>query len=248
MGWTGEDLSESFGAPDRQERSALYLHAPLLARIRASLRRWLQDGTLAPGQNLDERKLARRLEVSRTPVREAILLLAGEGLVVPRADGGYRAAPMSGGEAADLFRLLGEIESRAVFRAAPFGALGLARLEELDAARVAATTPAERLAMDRRWHHHLLPAHRIGQVCRAELDRLEGMAARYQLVLLAGTDDDRVLVEPVLEHRAMVDDLLADRVARAAVRLERHWLTGAAAAVARWPTSDPGDGAETAAA
>jgi DNA-binding GntR family transcriptional regulator len=223
--------------------TALHQHAPLLARIRASLRRWLHDGTLAPGENLDERRLARRLEVSRTPVREAILLLAGEGLVVPRADGGYRAAPMSGDEAADLFRLLGEIESRALFRAAPYGALGLARLEELDAARVTAQTAAERLAMDRRWHHHLLPAHRIGDVCRAELDRLEVRAARYQLALLSGADDDHALVEPVLEHRAMVDDLFSDRVARAAVRLERHWLSGAAAAAERWPSSGPRSGA-----
>lgn len=215
------------------ERAALRQHAPLLARIRMALRRWIQEGVLAPEQPLDERELARRLGVSRTPVREAILLLAGEGLVTPRPDGGYRAAPLTLEDARDLFRLLGELESRALFRAAPYGALGLARLEELDAARMTAATPSGRLAMDRRWHHHLLPAHRIGGVFREELNRLETRLARYQLALL-GVEDRELLVAPVLEHRAIVDDLLADRVCRAAARLERHWLGGAEAAASLW--------------
>jgi DNA-binding GntR family transcriptional regulator len=211
-----------------------------MMRIRADLRRWIQYGTIAPGDLLDEHALAARLGVRRTPVREAILLLAGEGLVVLHPDGGFRAAPMTGEEGRDLLRLLGELESRAVFRAAPYRAVGLARLEELDAASLTTETAAERLAMDRRWHHHLLPAHRIGRLCRREIDRLEVRAERYQLALLADGESGRYLVDPVLEHRAIVDDLLDDRLTRAAARLEAHWLGTAAAVASRWPPSGSG--------
>ena len=47
---------------------------------------WLVDGTLQPGEALIETDLANRLEISRTPVREALHQLAQEGLVemIPR--------------------------------------------------------------------------------------------------------------------------------------------------------------------
>ncbi|MCP4405024.1 MAG: GntR family transcriptional regulator [bacterium] len=47
---------------------------------------WLIDGTLQPGEALIETELAERLEISRTPIREALQQLAQEGLVemIPR--------------------------------------------------------------------------------------------------------------------------------------------------------------------
>ena len=71
--------------------------APAVARPRLTraeeLRLQLADeivrGALAPGAALDETALARRFQVSRTPVREAIRLLAASGLVDARA---HRAA------------------------------------------------------------------------------------------------------------------------------------------------------------
>lgn len=50
--------------------------------------------TLLPGEDLDEATLVRRLGVSRTPVREALVRLAGEGLVQLVPNRGARVAPM----------------------------------------------------------------------------------------------------------------------------------------------------------
>lgn len=224
---------------DAYAELALYRHAPVRARIRRQLRGWIDDGTLTSGAPLDERALARKLGTSRTPVREALLLLAVEGLVVPRPHGGFSAAPMTRQEGEDLFHLMGHLERRALLRSGRPGALVLARLEELDAARLIAPDPVSRLATDRRWHHHLLPARRIGPVSRRELNRLEARAARYQLAFLT---DGPHLLGPVEEHRAIVDALLDDRVGTAAKMLEDHWLGAVAAA----PWSRP-DGGGTAA-
>src|SRR5476649_2619278 len=69
-------------------------------------------GALAPGAALDESTLARRFEVSRTPVREAIRLLVASGLVVVRA---HRAAVVvrpSAEQLAGMFEVMAELEAR----------------------------------------------------------------------------------------------------------------------------------------
>ena len=53
------------------------------------------NGALAPGLRLDENRLAQQHGVSRTPVREALRQLAGEGYVVLHENRGAQVAPMS---------------------------------------------------------------------------------------------------------------------------------------------------------
>lgn len=50
-------------------------------RIRLSLEQDLRSGVLQPGSAIDERELCRRFQTSRTPVREALLLLSAKGMV-----------------------------------------------------------------------------------------------------------------------------------------------------------------------
>jgi len=68
-------------------------------------------GALAPGAALDESTLARRFEVSRTPVREAIRLLAASGLVVVRAHRAAVVARPSAEQLADMFEVMAELEA-----------------------------------------------------------------------------------------------------------------------------------------
>jgi len=53
------------------------LHEEVVGRIRAIL----LDGEIPPGARIPERELCDRLEISRTPLREALKVLAAEGLV-----------------------------------------------------------------------------------------------------------------------------------------------------------------------
>ena len=220
--------------------SGSHRHAPVRARVRAALRSWIDDGTLAPGEPLDERELARRLDSSRTPVREALLALEGDGLVAPRPHGGFRAAPRSREEAEDLFRILGQLERRSLLRAGRPPAVDLARLEELDAARIDAPDAAARLSLERRWHGILLPARRIGLTARREIDRLQRRAARYEMDRLA---DGPHVLGAIEEHRGIVDALVDYRVAVAARLLERHWLGGLAHVEAERSASPDGSAA-----
>lgn len=90
--------------------------APWPRRTRAEeLRLQLADdivqGTLAPGAVLDEIELARRFNVSRTPVREAIRMLAASGLVEMRAHRSAVVARPTHEDLMGMFEVMAELES-----------------------------------------------------------------------------------------------------------------------------------------
>ena len=95
---------------------------PAPTRIRAGgrtlaevLRLQLADeivrGVLPPGAALDETELARRFEVSRTPVREAIRQLAASGLVESRAHRGSVVAQPTHEHLIGMFEAMAELEA-----------------------------------------------------------------------------------------------------------------------------------------
>jgi DNA-binding GntR family transcriptional regulator len=69
------------------------------------------SGALTPGSRLDEQGLADRYQVSRTPVREALRLLAATGLIEVRPRRGATVAQISSAQLVELFVAMGEIEA-----------------------------------------------------------------------------------------------------------------------------------------
>ncbi len=111
------------------------LHSPSLHdNVSARLRQMIFDRSLAPGQFIDELALADLWDISRTPLREALKVLASEGLVeaVPRR--GSRVVSMTDADAEQLFPVMALLEGRcaleAVRRAAPADVADLRRLHE----------------------------------------------------------------------------------------------------------------------
>lgn len=90
----------------------------LQQRVAVRLRELLIQGVLAPGAKLNERDLCERLGVSRTPLREAVRLLAAEGLVTLDPGRGAFAPVLSLAEVGHTFDLLGELEGYAAELAA----------------------------------------------------------------------------------------------------------------------------------
>jgi DNA-binding GntR family transcriptional regulator len=77
------------------------------------LRRQIVEGALAPGQKISERTLCMAFDVSRTPLREALKVLARDGLVVLTP---HRGAPVSMLTVADMdeaFPVIGALEALA---------------------------------------------------------------------------------------------------------------------------------------
>ena len=93
--------------------------APTLAEeLRLQLADDIVRGLLAPGMPLDETSLAKRFTVSRTPVREAIRLLAASGLVEIRPHRAALVARPSPSHLAGMFEVMAELEALCAFYAA----------------------------------------------------------------------------------------------------------------------------------
>ena len=92
--------------PQGIEVSRLALHDQVAARLRTML----VEGRIAPGAKLLERELCAELHVSRTPVREAIKLLAAEGLVDLVPNRGAVAVKLTEAAVLNAFEVLALLE------------------------------------------------------------------------------------------------------------------------------------------
>jgi DNA-binding GntR family transcriptional regulator len=89
------------------DRSAL--HAAVAARLKAMI----IEGELAPGDRLNERVLCEKLDVSRTPLREAFKMLAGEGLIELQQNRGAVVARMGVADIEAAFEVIASLEGLA---------------------------------------------------------------------------------------------------------------------------------------
>ena len=89
------------------EISRFTLHDQVVLRLRTML----VEGRIAPGAKLNERELCEQLRVSRTPLREAIKLLAAEGLVDLLPNRGAVAVRLTESDVVNAFEVLGGLEA-----------------------------------------------------------------------------------------------------------------------------------------
>jgi DNA-binding GntR family transcriptional regulator len=84
-----------------------------------TLRTAILDGTLAPGEKLQDAALGRWLKLSRTPIREALARLEEDGLVETYPQRFTRVAPVDRDQARDTFQIVGAIHALATRLAVP---------------------------------------------------------------------------------------------------------------------------------
>jgi len=90
----------------REESS---LHGEILARLRD----YIVEGNIADGGRVPERQLCAMFGISRTPLREALKVLASEGLVDLLPNRGARVRQLSEHELGELFDVMGGLEALA---------------------------------------------------------------------------------------------------------------------------------------
>jgi GntR family transcriptional regulator of vanillate catabolism len=91
-------------------------------RALVKLREMILAGELAAGERVAEAPLAERLGMSRTPIRQALPVLAQEGLLAEHATRGYRVRQFSTADILDAIDLRGALEGLAARRIAERGA------------------------------------------------------------------------------------------------------------------------------
>lgn len=87
---------------------------PIAEKAYRLLRGLILEGEMSPGRHLVEGRIARELNISRTPLREAVRKLEQEGFVERLATGGVRVAPLSAVEVREVYSVRAYLEEIAV--------------------------------------------------------------------------------------------------------------------------------------
>lgn len=209
---------------DHDFSSDAAIAAPSLLRdaVYARLREEILGCRLTPGEELREQELAARFEVSKQPVREALLRLEQERLITVLPRQGYRVNPVSLADARDIFRFREVMEPACAADAAR--SAGDAALKGLDAFRTFDAGKMDFIKYNRAFHVAVAmcsPHRRM----REEVANLVAQADRLVLVSIGtieGRDPDRLIAE----HSAIIDSLQA-RNGRQAARLLRDHIADA---------------------
>ncbi|AWN35200.1 GntR family transcriptional regulator [Methylobacterium radiodurans] len=201
---------------------------PLLVPIglheRASqhLRELILTGVLAPGQELVEADLSATLGVSRTPVREALKLLAVEGLVELRPNRSARVPDLQAEAITQLFEAIAGIERIAAeFAAVRITDVELAHLRALQdemEGYYRATDLAPYFVINQQIHRLIVSASRNRPLQEAH----ESLYGRAELVRRRALRTPERWDESVAEHRAIFHALEARDALRAGALLCDH--------------------------
>lgn len=177
--------------------------------VAVRLRQRIVEGGLAPGAKLNERELSEQLQVSRTPLREAIKMLAAEGLVELLPNRGAVVAQMSEQDVADTFEVIAGLEGQS-------GALAAQRIGDAQLNEIRALHYEMLAAFTRR---DLPTYYRLNALIHAHINAAAGnrvltqtwstVNARLQALRFRSNFDEAKWVRAMNEHDRMVELLAA---------------------------------------
>jgi DNA-binding GntR family transcriptional regulator len=204
----------------------------------------LLGGEVPSGARLSIDTIARQLQVSPTPVREAMVQLERTGLVTREALKGYRVAPpLKPSQLVELFEARLMLETTAARLATPASAAMLAQLRDaqelhrrtgakviatMSAGRTDVALTAEYFAVDSAFHRVIFD--HCGNHYLAEMsDTLGAQLHRMRQAVSHGITD---VQEAIAEHAAVVDAFAGDDPEAPELAMRRHIMLVQARAVA----------------
>ena len=211
--WAQVCIDWSFFCIQNLKMSAHIIPLPPISRptlheqVAQQLREMLVEGRIAPGAKLNERELSEVLKVSRTPLREAIKMLAAEGLVELLPNRGAIAVELSESDVHHAFEVMAGLEAQS-------GELAAQRITEAELAEIKAMHYEMLAAFTRRD----LPAYyRLNSAIHAAINAAaknpvlsatyRQVNARLQALRFRSNQDGEKWSAAVKEHEAMVQAL-----------------------------------------
>jgi DNA-binding GntR family transcriptional regulator len=196
-------------------------HGSTVDRALRQLRSRILLGQVLPGEQIRQEEMASELGVSRVPLREALRVLAQEGLLQHQRNRGYFVAKRGLHQLAQIHLMLHQLET-ALMRTIEWPDEAL--LRELVALNEEMREVVERpdwtplLALNRRFHFAVFQLSPL-DVIRQEVERLWIMAEPYLTARLALLEVRR---QTIAEHAALLEALRACDRARSIELLDRH--------------------------
>ncbi len=204
----------------------------LYEEVAELLRQRIFQRELEPGSWIDELKIAEAYGISRTPLREALKVLAAEGLITMKVRRGAYVTEVSERDLTDVYHLLSLLESDAAgvvastATAAQLKALQAVHQELEDCAKPKAQDRERFFNVNERFHMLLLEIanNRWRDQMVADLRKVMKLN-RHNSLLKTGRID-----ESLKEHRALMAAISARDAALAMQRMREHFKNGLEAA------------------
>jgi DNA-binding GntR family transcriptional regulator len=191
-------------------------------------------GSLAPGEKLRLQSLQERYELGLSPIREALMLLCGDGLVSNEGQRGFNVSKLSKSDLLDLMRTRTSIELLLLADAIEhgdddWGANIMAAYYKLTKARLP-TDASDMVAVElwetahRRFHFALIAAARSKWLLRID-EQLVDHSERYRRIRLAYPRSSKELADDVMkEHLDIMEAVLARDTDKASNLLRQHLM------------------------
>jgi len=211
--------------------------APLRDEVCRQILDRIHRGDLPPGSRVRDSDLASQLGVSRTPIREALLHLARDGVLDTSMGRGFRVRPIDAAELREVGDILGALESLALRLSPPASPDRLDRLRQVDRRLEQTRGDVSRcLDLEDEWHGILLEA------CpnRRLLDLIVSLRHVPRRYLAAYMRDAGRLSLSTAPHQKILKALEEHGCDSAAAVFEQQWRRGVAeleAWVARAPNT-----------
>lgn len=200
----------------------------LYEEVAELLRQRIFRRELQPGDWIDEMRLAQELGISRTPLREALKVLAAEGLVTMKVRRGAYVTEVSEKDLRDVYHLLALLEADAAAEvAARADAADLAALQALHDELEAAVADRDRFfAVNERFHMAMLERadNRWRLQVVADLRKVMKLNRHHSLLKRGRIE------ESLAEHRTLMAALRAGDAQAARGGMQRHFANGLEAA------------------
>ncbi|MDO9277767.1 MAG: GntR family transcriptional regulator [Polaromonas sp.] len=200
----------------------------LYQEVAELLRQRIFNRELTPGSWIDELKLAEEYGISRTPLREALKVLATEGLVTMKLRRGAYVTEVSERDLTDVYHLLALLESDAAgVVAAQATDAQLKELQTLHRELEKSVSNREKFfQINERFHMRLLEIadNRWRDQMVADLRKVMKLN-RHNSLLKSGR-----IQESLAEHQAIMNALMARDVKASAQAMQTHFSNGLQAA------------------
>lgn len=195
-----------------------YLHDEVAERMRELI----QTGELEPKARINEGELTERFGISRTPLREAIKILATEGLLELLPNRGARVASISEAEIEEMIEVIAGLEATACDIACRrIGQDEVVAIEEKHASMIAAWKAREEVEyfrLNREIHEAIMSASRNATL-QSIYDSLSGRTQRSRY---RAHQTDEQWAQAVEEHEGLMDRLRARDGEGLAKRMREH--------------------------
>jgi DNA-binding GntR family transcriptional regulator len=193
---------------------------PLRHQVRQKVLKLIVEGQLAPGSRINESQLAEELEVSRTPLREALFYLEQEGFVQSNLARGFSVEPLSSQELCEIYPMIWTLEGLALRMSFPLVKAILPELSRLNEKLANSThDPALAIEVDTNWHRALL-SHCQNQRLLSTLENLKLAAHRYEYLYMR---DGSLITTSVVQHQNIIEAIAAEKLDQVVQQLEMNW-------------------------